>query len=47
MPEDPLEAEDGNRGNGDDNGRAETGHCAILVLYKRLESTASLSSIIS
>jgi hypothetical protein len=34
MPEEPAEAEDGNCGSGDDNGRAETDHCVILVLYK-------------
>ena len=33
MPEEPAEAEDGNRGSGDDYGKAATGHCAILVLY--------------
>jgi hypothetical protein len=32
MPEEPAEAEDGNRGGGGDKGRVRTGHCAIPVL---------------
>jgi hypothetical protein len=32
MPEEPAEAEDGNRGGGGDKGRARKGHCAIPVL---------------
>jgi hypothetical protein len=38
MPEEPAEADDGDRGSGRDKGRAGTGHFAILVLYETPES---------
>jgi hypothetical protein len=34
IPEEPAKAEDGDRGSRGDEGRAGTGHRAILVLYK-------------
>ena len=33
-PEEPTKTEDGNRGGSDDDGRAGTGHCLILVLFR-------------
>jgi len=39
MPEEPAEAEEGNRGSGGDNGKAGTGHCAIFSVIQGASNT--------